>query len=484
MMNKSILSLAALALLAGCSLAPLYQRPAAPAPAAWPSGPSYQPDTAAAGAQPASEILWRDFFSDARLRQVIELALANNRDLRVSTLNIEKARAQYGIERAALLPKLSASGGQTASRTPANLSQTGEAYVSHQYSATLGIAAYELDFFGRVRSLSNAALEQYLATEEGRRAQQISLVSEVATNYLNLLADQERLRLALDTLKSQQQSYELSQRRFKAGATSGLDMYESQTSVETARSDVAIYTSQVALDQNALTLLVGSPLTAAMLPSGALASVTALAEIPSGVPSEVLQRRPDVLEAERKLRAANANIGAARAAFFPSISLTASAGTASGNLSGLFKGGSTIWSFAPQIHLPIFDGGVNRANLAIANVDRDMSVAAYEKAIQIAFREVADALAQRGTLDERLASQVALVDASQRSYTIHQARYKQGAESYLNALISQRTLYASQQSLISARLAKQANLVTLYKVLGGGWQQDGAVVASAQVNQR
>ncbi|OYO30220.1 AdeC/AdeK/OprM family multidrug efflux complex outer membrane factor [Janthinobacterium sp. PC23-8] len=477
-MKKSLLSMAALALLAGCSLAPTYERPAAPSPSAWPSGPSYTAD-APAGATAVSDIAWRDFFADARLRQVIELALANNRDLRVSILNIEKARATYGIERAALMPTLSAAGGQTATRVPKNQSANGNASITRQYTANLGVSAYELDFFGRVRSLSDSALEQYLGTEEARRAQQITLVSEVAGSYLNLVADQQRLRVAQDTLRSQQASYNLAERRFSAGATSGLDKYNAQTSVELARSDVAVYTSQVALDQNALTLLVGSSVPAELLPQAEFGAVTSLADVPAGVPSEVLQRRPDVLVAERTLRSANANIGAARAAFFPRISLTATAGSASSNLSGLFKAGSGSWSFIPQISLPIFDGGVNRANLDIAKVQREISVAQYEKAIQVAFREVSDALAQRGTIDERLQSQQALVEASTKSYTIQDARYKQGAETYLNALIAQRALYTAQQSLITARLAKSTNLVTLYKVLGGGWQPEQTAVAAA-----
>jgi len=478
-MKKTLISMAALALLAGCSLAPTYERPAAPTPASWPTGPSYKADAAGANAQPVADIAWRDFFADARLRQVIELALANNRDLRVSILNIEKARATYGIERAALIPSLSASGGQSATRVPNNQSPNGEGSITRQYTANLGVSAYELDFFGRVRSLSDSALEQYLSTEEARRAQQISLVAEVASSYLNLVADQQRLAVAQQTLQSQQSSYELAKRRFDAGATSGLDKYDAQTSVELARSDVATYTSQVAIDQNALTLLVGSGVPAELLPQAEFGAVTALADVPAGLPSDVLQRRPDVLAAERTLRAANANIGAARAAFFPRISLTATAGSLSNNLSGLFKGGSGTWSFLPQISLPIFDGGVNRANLDIAKVDREISVAQYEKAIQVAFREVSDALAQRGTIDERLQSQEALVEASGRSYTIQEARYKQGAETYLNALISQRALYSAQQSLITARLSKSTNLVTLYKVLGGGWQPEQTAVATA-----
>ena len=465
------------ALLSACSLAPVYERPAAPMAADWPVGPSYLPATASPDALVAADILWRDFFVDARLRKVIALALANNRDLRVSALNIERARAQYGIQRAALLPSIAVTGSQNAARTPGNLVQSGQggsAVTARQYDVSLGAAAYELDFFGRVRSLSASALELYLGTEDARSAQQISLVAEVARNYLTLVADQDRLQLAQDTLKSQQVSYDLSERRFKAGATSGLDMYDARTSVETARSDVALFTSAVALDLNALNLVVGANVTPDLLPSGPLAPVTALLDVPAGLPSDLLQRRPDVLQAERTLRAANANIGAARAAFFPRISLTASAGTASPTLSGLFDGGSSAWSFMPQIKLPIFDGGVNRANLAISRVDRDIAVANYEKAIQSAFRDVADALAQRGTLGQRLASQEALVEASTNSYRIQDARYRNGVDSYLSALISQRTLYGAQQNLISVRLSNATSLVTLYKALGGGWQPEGA----------
>jgi len=470
-MKKSLSALAALAFLAGCSLAPAYQRPAAPVDAQWPTGAAYPLPRAGDHALAAADIAWRDYFADQRLRNVIGLALANNRDLRVSVLNIEKARAQYGIQHAALLPTVSASVSQSATRVPAG-ENNGNAAIDRQYSGGLVAASYELDFFGRVRSLSEAGLQTYLGTEEARRAAQISLIADVAGAWLTLSADQQRLQLAENTLKSQQISYELSKRRFAAGSTSGVDMYEAQSSVEAARNDMAVYTAQVAVDQNALTLLVGGDVAADLLPQGELAPISQLAEIPAGLPSDLLQRRPDVLQAERTLRAANANIGAARAAFFPSISLTASAGSASSTLSGLFKGGSAAWSFIPQITVPIFDGGVHRANLDIAKADRDISVAQYEKAIQSAFRDVADALAQHGTMGERLASQQALVEASSKSFAIHEARYRKGADSYLDALVSQRALYSAQQSLISARLAQADNAVTLYKVLGGGWQAD------------
>lgn len=472
-MKKSLITMAALAMLAGCSLAPVYERPAQPVAPAFPHGDAYQgvPATAA-DAKPVSQILWREYFSDEKLRQVIELALANNRDLRVSALNIEKAKAQYNIDTAALLPKLSANVNQSAARTPGTMTGTGQPAISRQYNGGLVMSSYELDFFGKLRDTANAGLQTYLGTEEARRTQQITLVSEVANAYLTLIADQQRLKLAQDTLKSQQTSYELSQKRFASGVVAGTDMYDAQTSVETARNDVAVYTAQVALDQNALVLLVGSGVPDELLPTGDLQEVTQLASIPAGLPSDLLQSRPDVQEAERTLRAANANIGVARAAFFPSISLTASGGSASSTLSGLFKGGSGAWTFVPQINLPIFDGGVNRANLEIAKTNRDIAVAQYEKAVQTAFREVADALATRGTLDQRLAAQQALVAASQKSYNINEARYNKGADTYLNALVSQRALYSAQQTLITTRLAKTSNAVTLYKVLGGGWQPE------------
>lgn len=465
------------ALLGGCSLMPDYQRPAAPVATDWPSGPAYKAGTATANAPAAADIAWRDFFKDERLSQVIELALANNRDLRVSVLNIEKARAQYGIERAALLPTISANGYQTAAKVPPSMTGTGQDKISREYDANLGVTAYELDFFGRVRSLSEAALQTYLATEEARRAQQISLVAEVATGYLTLAADLQRLKLANETLASQQTSYDLVKRRFDAGASSGLNLYEAQSALDAARGEMVRYTSAVALDRNALNLVVGSEVPAQLLPSDSVGSVTALADVPAGLPSDLLVRRPDVLQAERSLQAANANIGAARAAFLPKVTLTGTTGVASPTLSDLFDSGTSAWTFIPRISLPIFDAGVNRANLKVSEVNREIAVATYEKAIQTAFREVADALAQRGTLDERLAAQQAQVDASSKSYRIYDARYRLGADTYLNALISLRSLYTAQQNLITLQLSHAASRVTLYKVLGGGWRPEGESAA-------
>lgn len=472
------LTLLATAALAGCmNLAPTYERPAAPVAPAWPQGEAYgEPGTG--GGVAASELSWREVFVDAPLQRTIELALSNNRNLRVAALNIEQARAQYQIQRADLFPTVAASGEAVHQRTPADLSQAGRAVTSHTYSAGIGFSTYELDLFGRVRNLNEQALQQFFATEEARRSTQISLVAEVANVYLTATADGELLRLARDTLESQESSYRLAQRSHELGVASALDLRQAQTSVEVARADVARYTRALAQDLNALALLVGGPLPAELRPGSVqpedLRWIDRLAELPSDLPSEVLQRRPDVLQAERQLQAANATIGAARAAFFPRIALTASAGVASSSLSDLFQGSARTWSFVPQVSLPIFDAGRNRANLEVSKTQRDIALAQYELAIQSAFREVADALAARGTFDAQLAAQQALVDATGETFRLSQARYRSGVDSYLAVLDAQRSLYAAQQSLITLRLSRSANLVTLYKVLGGGWQRADA----------
>ncbi|MBW9333945.1 AdeC/AdeK/OprM family multidrug efflux complex outer membrane factor [Herbaspirillum sp. RU 5E] len=469
-------------LLGGCTLMPEYQRPAAPVASQF-AGDHSANAAAGTAAMAVSDIGWRDVFTDPTLQEVISLSLANNRDLRVAVLNIEKARAQYGVERAALFPTINAATSESASRTPADLSSTGRALTARSYTATLGFSAYELDLFGRVRSLKEQALQSFLSTAEARRSTQISLIAEVATAWLTLASDQDRLRLAKDTLASQASSYELTRRSFELGSSSALTLRQAQTSVESARVDVESYTAQVDQDRNALVLLVGKDLPDRLLPQGlpdtALAAASPLATIPPGLPSDLLQRRADIVEAERTLRAANANIGAARAAFYPSISLTADAGTASARLAGLFKGGSGSWSFVPQISLPIFDGGANQANLDIATISRDISVAQYEKAIQTAFQEVSDALAQRNTLGRQLKAQEDLVEASDASYRLSQARFNNGVDSYLTVLDSQRTLYSAQKTLIGTRLSRWTNLVTFYKALGGGWvERSGQPVAS------
>lgn len=454
------------ALLAGActTLTPDYERPAAPVPTSFPGV------TADSEARAVADIAWRDYFADPRLRELIELALANNRDLRISTLNIEQARAQYRIQRADRFPAINAGIGETTTRTPGDLTTSGNATISRQYSANLGLSAWELDFFGRVRSLSEQALETYLGTEEARRSAQLSLVAEVATAWLTLAADRELRDLAQNTFETQQKSLSLTRKSFEAGASSALDLRQAETTMQRARADAALYTAQVARDENALALLAGTPVPATLLPEKLVDAVSALAELPAGVPSSVLARRPDVLQAERQLRAANASIGAARAAFFPRITLTASAGTASSTLDGLFGSGSRSWSFSPQLSLPIFNAGALRASLDVAEVQRDINVATYEKTIQSAFREVADGLADRATLAEQLDAERRLVAASEETFRLSEARYRNGIDSYLGLLDAQRSLYSAQQELIGVRLSEASNRVTLYKVLGGGWK--------------
>lgn len=458
----------ALLVLSGCaSMAPEYTRPEAPVPFEWPSGPAYKKAEGDATGKTAIEIPWQEFFVDPQLRKLIALALENNRDLRIAALNIERSRALYRIQRAELFPTVNGSATFSKERVPGILSGAGQPVTSELYNVNLAISSWELDLFGRIRSLEDQALQQFFATEEARRSVQISLVAEVASNYLTLAADKELLKIAQDTFASQQTSYNLIKRRFEAGASSELDVRQAQTSVDSARVDIARFTSQVAQDENALALVVGSPVPADLLPSG-LSEITALKELIAGLPSEVLQRRPDIMQAEHLLQASNANIGAARAAFFPSITLTTSVGLSSDQLAGLFKGGAGTWSFIPQITLPIFDAGRNRANLKVTEVDREIFLAQYEKAIQSAFREVADAFAQRGTLGDQLEAQQSLTDANAASYRLSQARYEKGIANYLNVLDSQRSLYSAQQGLITVRLSRLVNMVTVYKVLGGG----------------
>ena len=464
---RGLLTALAASALGACSMMPVFERPAAPVPASFPQA---APTEATAVAPLADTVAWRDYFADERLREVIALALENNRDLRVAALNIERARAQYSIQRADLFPSIAASGGQSAQRVPGDLSMSGDSTVSRQYSANLGFASYELDFFGRVRSLEEQALQTYLGTEEARRSAQISLVAEVANAWLRLAADRERLALARSTFATRQKSFELTQRSFDLGAVSALDLRQAETLMQTARADAARYAALVAQGENALALVVGTGVPATLQPPALGEQVAAIAELPAGLPAEVLVRRPDILQAERALMAANASIGAARAAFFPRITLTASAGTASSALSGLFDGGSGAWSFVPQIRLPIFEAGRLQASLDVAQIQRDIHVAQYEKAIQSAFREVSDALAERATLAEQLDARRRLVEAAQQSFALSDARYKGGVDSYLNLLDAQRSLYGAELELISTRLSDASNRVALYKALGGGWQ--------------
>ncbi len=460
------LPLGTLFCLEGCTMAPKYSRPDAPVPAVWPTGAAYKGDAATPGSPLAADTSWREFFVAPQLQKVIELALTNNRDLRVAALTIDKTRAMYQIQRAELFPQIDASAAGNIQRVPADLSTTGQATTTRQYNVGLGVSAYELDLFGRVRSLKDQALEEFLATEEARTAVQISLVAEVANSWLTLAANRELLQLAKDTLESQQSSYTLIRHRFEAGASSQLDLRQAQTRVDSARVDIAFYTSQLAQSENTLNLLVGGQVPPELLP--ATLSMTVVKEITPGLPSDVLLRRPDILQAEHALKGANANIGAARAAFFPRISLSSSVGTASAKLSDLFQPGSAVWSFVPQISVPLFDAGSNLANLDLAKAERDIAVAQYEKAIQTAFREVADALAGQGTLGDQVAAQQSLTEATADSYRLSEARYDKGVDSYLVVLDSQRSTYSAQQGLINVRLSRLTNLATLYKVLGGG----------------
>lgn len=464
-MRRKLLSLLAITavLLTGCTMIPKYSRPEAPVPASWPSGPAYK-ETSTPGAPAAADLQWREFFADERLQQVIETSLKNNRDLRVAALNVERARALYRIQRADLVPRVET--GIIASKQRVRISGQQGMVTLEEYGVTLGVSNWEIDFFGRIRSLNKRALEEYFATEQARRSAQILLIAEVANAYLTLAADRENLKLAQSTLETQQAAYHLINRRFEVGLAPELDLRQVQTRVDAARVDVARYTELAAKDENALNLLAGSPVPADLLPQE-LSIIKPLRDVSPGTSSEVLLRRPDILQAENMLKAANANIGAARAAFFPRISLTTVIGTASGDLSGLFKSGSFVWNYAPQVILPIFDARI-WSGLKASKVEREIAVAQYERAIQGAFREVADALARRGTLGDQMQAQQSLLDATAITYRLSNARYQKGIDIYLNVLDAQRSLYSAQQGFIAIRLAKLVNQVRLYAVLGGG----------------
>ena len=466
MSKNAFLMLAGIALVSGgCKMAPEYTRPTAPIPSEWPSSVTLRDAQAQTNAAEAAHLKWRECFADEKLQRLIAAALTNNLDLRLAALNVEQARALYGIQRAELLPTVNAVGSGSKELTPADLSTTGQRQITERYSATIGVFSWEPDFFGRMRSLKDKALDEYLATEQARRGAQLLLVSSVANAYLVLAADRESLNLAQTTLVSQQDAYKLIKRRFDLGLVTQLDLYRVQTQVDTARGDIARFNQRVAQDENALNLLVGSPTAREELPMH-LGEVTPPQDIQAGLSSEVLLRRPDVLQAESLLKAANANIGAARAAFFPSISLTAALGTSSADLSGLFKAGSETWNYAPQIVMPIFDARTWSAYKA-TKVQREMAVTQYGQAIQSAFKEVADALAVHSTVDQQVEAQESLVHAVAETYRLSNARYEKGLDSYLSVLDAQRSLYSAQQGLVSLRLAKLSNRVRLYAVLGG-----------------
>ena len=460
MINRSTpIALAAAALLAGCSFMPTYERPAAPVPA------NYALTSAAAVPGAANTAPWQDYFADPRLRQLIEIALDNNRDLRVAVLNIEQARATYQVRRADLYPGLGLAA--NASRAPA----TGTGDLTNSFSVGLAVSAWEIDFFGRIASLKEQALAQYLATEEGRNAAQVSLVAAVANGWLTLLADEELLGLSRQTLASRDESVRLTKMRLDAGVASELDFRQADSLSQAARATLAQQKRQRALDENALVLLLGQALPDDVrngLVGGKLADAPAMSPLPAGLPSELLTRRPDIRQAEQQLIAANANIGAARAAFFPRISLTAQAGSASGELSGLFKSGSWGFTIAPSLLLPLFDAGRNQANLEISQAGRSIAVAQYEKAIQTAFREVSDALAGQATLEEQAQAQQQQAQSEAARLNLADLRYRNGVASYLDLLDAQRSLFTTQQAVVQVRLAQLQNQVLLYKALGGG----------------
>lgn len=463
-----------LSLTACINLAPFFSPPEAPVPATFGTVNNDQ--------KAITELGWQAFITDKRLQQVVDLSLKNNRDLQVASLNIEKARAQYQVQRADLFPTVAATLSETASKGLSNVGNNGNVSagtvaasnnnsgnVSHVYRATVGFSAYELDLFGRIRNLNAQALQTFYSQEENRKSTQISLVAEVATAWLTLAADKKRLEIAQQTLKSQQDTYDINRKMFDLGVANALTLRQLQTSVDNARVAVATYNIQIKQDINALNLLAGSVVPVASLPDSSLSSVALSSQLPRGVTSKTLQQRPDVRAAEHLLEGANANIGALRAAFFPSITLTTTVGTASTELDGLFGPGSRIWTFVPQISLPIFNGGRNRANLDIGKKNQQILLAQYEKTVQTAFREVADVLVQREGLQAQLEAQQSLNGAAAEAFKLADARFKNGVDSYLVVLDAQRTLYTAEQSLVTLQLSDAASQLTLYKVLGGGW---------------
>ena len=450
----------------GCTLAPKYTRPAAPVPNQWPSGDAFAHNQPSPDAVAAVALGWREFITDAKLQQVIALALANNRDLRLAALNVEMSRALYGIQRDALFPAITATGSANKQRASGDLTDPGRPRISESYSANLGVLSWEVDLFGRIRSLKDEALATYMASAQARRGAQTLLVSGVASAYLALAADIECLALSEHTLRAQEKSFELVQKQFDAGIATKLDLRLAQVPLETARADFAKYTRLVAQDENALALLLGAPLPTSLRPAQ-LADVASFREVGAGLPSDVLLNRPDVLQAEGQLRAANADLGAARAAFFPRISLTSTLGSASNELSGLFESGTRTWNFSPSASMPIFDARTWTAHRA-SKVQRKLALTGYEKAIQSAFREVADVLAARGTLDQQVAAQERLVEALSESHRLASARFEKGVDSYLVVLDAQRSLFGAQQGLVALRMARLATQVQLYAALGGG----------------
>ena len=448
-------------LASGCSLSPDYERPESPIPNSY--GISSEDSGKFSGSLP-----WREFFKDTAIQHLIDLALINNRDLRISLLNIEKTRAQYQIQRADLLPTINASAEVNTQRFPSYYYGTGSSTTSHQYAAILGFSAFELDLFGRIRNLTEQALETYYSIEEKAKIAQISLISEVAGLYLQLVADREILDITIATYQNRKNQYELIRNKFESGLVSALEISQARSIMEESRSSIANYQTRMRQDENYLSLLLGTTLPADLPDVRKLSDVDMLADIPAGLPSTLLESRPDIVAAEHKLKGMNANIGAARANFFPAVLLTGAFGSISSQMSDLFSG--SYWQFLPQVRLPIFDSGRNTARLGVAEADRDIALAEYEKTIQTAFREVMDTLVQRENIGEQLSAETSLLESTTESFELANARYDAGIDSYLNVLDAQRSLYNAQQSYIATKLLRETNALMLYKALGGGWQ--------------
>ncbi|HEV2701621.1 MAG TPA: efflux transporter outer membrane subunit [Steroidobacteraceae bacterium] len=463
--------------LAGCTMIPHYQRPEPPVPAQYP-GPQQ-----AASAVAAADIASHEVFRDERLNRLVDLALANNRDLRTAVLNVEQTQGQYRISRSALLPTIQGSASATRSESSFSSGALGgfggagtlggsssSSFIQNSFSASVGLTSYELDLFGHVRSQNAQALEQYFQSEEAQRAAQVSLVGQVATQYLTLRETEELLQLSQDTLTAVQSSYDLNKATFDAGASSELDLRQSEGQVESARINVETYQRQLQQAENALQLLLGAPIPQDLPPARPFSDADMVADVPAGLPSDLLTRRPDILEAEHALKAANANIGVARAAFFPSIALTGSVGVTSTQLSSLFKAGTGDWSFGPQISVPLFTGGHNVAELDVAKVSERLEVVAYEKAIQSAFREVADALVGVDSYARQITLEQSLIATQQRRLELATLRYRQGEDTYLNELAAQQDLFSAQTGLLQAQFNRLSAKVSLYQALGGGWK--------------
>lgn len=483
-MMRGALSLLAAAALAGCSLAPAYVRPALPVPPSWPAGDAYLRQSEAT----LPSVTYRDVFRDARLQRLIDQALANNRDLRVAAANIAAARAQYRIQRAELFPELGATGsygyrdngGGSGTTTGTGSGGTGSGGTggtgttvtgggngSSSFSLGLGITAFELDLFGRIRSLTEAAQARYFAQEAGARATRLALVGDIATAWLTYAADRSLMQVAEQTAASARRSVALTDARRRGGVAPLTDLRQAEQVLATAESDLAAQRTALAQDVNALQLLVGAPIDATLLPEGIERSAETVAELPAGLDSAILLRRPDVVQAEYELRATNAEIGAARAQLFPRVALTAAAGLASTALRTLFNGDAFAWSASPSASYPIFNAGAGRAGVAFSQAQRDAALASYESAIQTAFREVSDTLARRGTIDDQLAADRRFLAATDDTFRLAEARYRGGVDTFLTSLDAQRQLYTAQQRVVQTQLARATTLVTLYRTLGG-----------------